>query len=173
LTAIKARAAPVIENAGWQRSTLGSMELTMRHESTGGETGCPRVSGPPRAQWLVALLSGVTITATLAPRLCVAAHTKLVIVDVHAVAEGYRASRLRGTTVLGPGNQKIGHLDDLVVSKNGDVLFAIIQVGGFLGVGSRFVAVPYLTLQISDDGSRIVLPGATKQQLESLREFKY
>lgn len=111
--------------------------------------------------------------AALAPHLCVAADTKLVIVDVHAVAEGYRASRLRGTTVLGPSNQKIGHLDDLVVSKNGDVLFAIIQVGGFLGVGSRFVAVPYSSLQISDDGSRIVLPGATKQQLESLQEFKY
>jgi PRC-barrel domain len=145
----------------------------MRHESTSDETGCPRVSGPPRAQWLVGLLAGVTITATLAPRLCVASATKLVIVDVTAVAEGYRASRLRGTTVLGSGNQKIGHLDDLVVSKNGDVLFAIIQVGGFLGVGSHFVAVPYSSLQISDDGRRIVLPGATKQQLESLREFKY
>lgn len=145
----------------------------MRHESTGGETGCARVSGPPRAQWLVVLLAGVTITATLAPRLCVAAAGTLIIVDVTAVAEGYRASRLRGTTVLGPDNQKIGRLDDLVVSKNGDVWFAIIQVGGFLGVGSHFVAVPYSSLQISDDGSRIVLPGATKQQLESLPEFKY
>jgi len=145
----------------------------MRHESTGNEMGCRRVSGPPKARWLVVLLSGVAITATLAPRLCVATDSKLVIVDVRAVAEGYRASKLRGTAVFGAGNQKIGHLDDLVVSRNGDVLFAIIQVGGFLGLGSHLVAVPYSSLQISDDGSRIVLPGATKQQLEGLREFKY
>jgi hypothetical protein len=53
------------------------------------------------------------------------------------------------------------------------VLFAIIQVGGFLGLGSRLIAVPYTSLQISDDGRRIVLPGATKQRLEQLPEFKY
>jgi hypothetical protein len=60
----------------------------------------------------------------------------------------------------------------LVIGKD-RVLFAIIQVGGFLGLGSRLIAVPYTSLQISDDGRRIVLPGATKQQLEQLQEFKY
>jgi PRC-barrel domain len=60
----------------------------------------------------------------------------------------------------------------LVIGK-GRVLFAIIQVGGFLGLGSRLIAVPYTSLQISDDGRRIVLPGATQQQLEKLPEFKY
>jgi hypothetical protein len=62
--------------------------------------------------------------------------------------------------------------DDLIVGKD-RVLFAIIQVGGFLGIGSRLVAVPYTSLQINDDGKRIVLPGATKEELKSLSEFHY
>jgi uncharacterized protein YrrD len=96
----------------------------------------------------------------------------LVVVDVMTVAEGYRASKLRGTKVVNTSNEKIGELDDLIVSKD-RVLFAIIEVGGFLGLGSHLVAVPYSSLQISDEGRRIVLPGATKAQLKALAEFKY
>jgi hypothetical protein len=50
---------------------------------------------------------------------------------------------------------------------------AVIQVGGFLGVGSHHVAVPFDSLKIDDTGTKIVLPGATKQQLQGLPEFKY
>ena len=53
------------------------------------------------------------------------------------------------------------------------MLFAIVQVGGFLGIGSYLIAVPYTSLQISDNGNRIVLPGATKEQVKGLPEFKY
>jgi hypothetical protein len=63
-------------------------------------------------------------------------------------------------------------LDDLIVGKD-RVLFAIIQVGGFLGIGSYLIAVPYSSLQISDGGRRIVLPGATKEHVKDLPEFKY
>jgi hypothetical protein len=101
-----------------------------------------------------------------------AADVALVVVDVVAVADGYRASKLRGTTVINPANEKIGSLDDLIVGKD-RVLFAIIEVGGFLGIGSRLVAVPYTSLQISDAGKHVVLPGATKEQLKNLPEFKY
>jgi len=69
-------------------------------------------------------------------------------------------------------NEKIGELDDLIIGKD-RVLFAIIQVGGFLGIGSRLVAVPYTSLQIGQEGKHIVLPGATKEQLKALPEFVY
>jgi PRC-barrel domain len=80
------------------------------------------------------------------------------------VANGYRASKLRGVTVSNPQNQKIGDLDDLIVGKD-RVLFAIVQVGGLLGIGSHLIAVPYSSLQINEDGTRIVLPGATREQV--------
>jgi sporulation protein YlmC with PRC-barrel domain len=128
-------------------------------------------SGRLLFRWLIVFLAGTAISGALAlaPRVLAA---DVVVVDVVAVAEGYRASKLQGVKVVNSQNEKIGELDDLIVGKD-RVLFAIIQVGGFLGIGSYFVAVPYNSLQISDNGARITLPGATKEQVKRMPEFKY
>jgi hypothetical protein len=60
----------------------------------------------------------------------------------------------------------------MIVDKQ-KVLYAILQVGGFLGVGGRMVAIRYDQLDIDDTGKNIKLPGATKEQIEKLEEFKY
>ena len=49
----------------------------------------------------------------------------------------------------------------------------MLQVGGFLGLGGRLVAVPYQSLVLDDTGDKIVLPGATEDQLKKLAEFEY
>ena len=138
-----------------------------------------RPRGPPRSRWPTALSKSVVGVATMIVVIAAAhvpvadaAPVDLVVVDVVQVANGYRASKLHGATVSNPQNQKIGTLDDLIVGKD-RVLFAIVEVGGFLGIGSHFIAVPYSSLQINEDGSRIVLPGATKEQVKGLPEFKY
>jgi hypothetical protein len=144
------------------------MRVRQNLNSDERSAGAQRRSG---FQCLTLLLSTAAISGALAPRFA-AAEVELVVVDVVAVADGYRASKLRGTTVVNPKNEKLGELDDLIVGKD-RVLFAIIQVGGFLGLGSHLIAVPYSSLQISDGGRRIVLPGATKEQVKGLPEFKY
>ena len=53
------------------------------------------------------------------------------------------------------------------------MLFTVIQVGGFLGLGGRLVAVPYKNLKVEDNGRKITLPGASKDALTKLPEFKY
>jgi sporulation protein YlmC with PRC-barrel domain len=116
------------------------------------------------------VLAGAALVGALVPR--VPAAVALVVVDVVTVADGYRFSKLRGQTIYNSTNEKIGEIDDLIIGKD-RVLFAIIQVGGFLGIGSRLVAVPYASLQISQEGKHIVLPGATKEQLQTLPEFVY
>jgi sporulation protein YlmC with PRC-barrel domain len=97
---------------------------------------------------------------------------QLVKVDVSVVAKGYRASKLIGITVINDKNESIGSLDDLVID-NKQVLFAVLQVGGFLGIGKHLVAVPYDSLQISEDGKKVALPGASKDELKKLSEFRY
>ena len=150
--------------------------------SSGGNAPYTPPRGSPRPRWprwptaLSTSVAGVaTMIVVIAPALVPvanAAPVDLIVVDVVQVANGYRASKLRGVTVSNPQNQKIGDLDDLIVGKD-RVLFAIVQVGGFLGIGSHFIAVPYSSLQINEDGSRIVLPGATREQVKGLPEFKY
>jgi len=124
-----------------------------------------------RPQWLTVLVTVAIIVGAQAPRIA-AAEVALVVVDVVAVADGYRASKLRGATVINSKNEKVGELDDLIVGKD-RVLFGIVQVGGFLGLGSHLIAVPYSSLQISEEGKRIVLPGASKEHVKDLPEFKY
>jgi sporulation protein YlmC with PRC-barrel domain len=97
---------------------------------------------------------------------------ELLRVDVSVVAKGYRASKLLGSSVVNDKNEKIGSLDDIIIDRN-QVMFAVLQVGGFLGLGGRLVAVPYKTLVIDDEGKKIELPGATKEALRGLAEFKY
>ncbi|RAS22319.1 PRC-barrel domain-containing protein [Paraburkholderia bryophila] len=92
--------------------------------------------------------------------------------DVVQLASGYRASKLSGADVYNRNKDTIGTLDDLIVSPSGDRgTYAILSVGGFLGMGKHLVAVPFNDLQI--DNRRVVLPGATKKSLETLPEFKY
>jgi hypothetical protein len=97
---------------------------------------------------------------------------ELVKVDVNVVAQGYRATKLIGENVTNEKNENVGKLDDIVIGRN-RVLFAILQVGGFLGLGGRLVAVPYESLKIDDTGKKIELPGATQEELRKLTEFKY
>jgi sporulation protein YlmC with PRC-barrel domain len=144
--------------------------MTVNH-NTQRPVGFRRARGRIPLSYVMLVSLGWTISgAWVSP--ATAADVRVVEVDVVAVADGYRASKLHGAAVVNSNNDKIGTIDDLVVGKD-RVLFAIVQVGGFLGLGSRLIAVPYTSLQINGDGSRVVLPGATKEQLEHLPEFKY
>jgi sporulation protein YlmC with PRC-barrel domain len=82
----------------------------------------------------------------------------VLVVDVVKVADGMRAGELKGKPVINDRNERIGTIDDLIIGRD-KVLFGILQVGGFLGLGSHYVAVPYEELKIRA-GSKIILPGA-------------
>jgi hypothetical protein len=87
------------------------------------------------------------------------------------LAAGYRASKVIGSSVTNDANETIGKIDDLLVSSDGKDPFAVLSIGGFLGVGSHLVAVPYDSLKFVD--KKFVLPGGTKEGLKMLPEFKY
>jgi sporulation protein YlmC with PRC-barrel domain len=96
----------------------------------------------------------------------------IVRVDVARVALGQRASKLVGATVVNNADERIGKIDDLVVNPQDKVTYAIVSVGGFLGVGNKLVAVPFESLKTVKE-ERLMLPGATKEALKALPEFKY
>jgi len=96
----------------------------------------------------------------------------LVKVDLSVVGQGYRMSKLLGNSVVNDRSEKIGTLDDVISDKK-QLNFAILQVGGFLGLGGHLIAVPYESLVIDDKGQKITLPGASKEALKNLTEFHY
>src|SRR5580765_18175 len=76
---------------------------------------------------------------------------KTVTVDVTKINNGYRASKIIGSNVVNSSNEKIGTVDDLLVGRDDSVFYAIVSVGGFLGMGEKLVAVPFDTLKIGTD----------------------
>ena len=94
-------------------------------------------------------------------------------VDVKAVAMGYRASKILGSHITNDKGETIGKVDDLIISKGHTALFAIVSVGGYLGIGDKLIAVRYEDMRASMDDKGFALPGATKEGLKALPEFVY
>ena len=92
-------------------------------------------------------------------------------VDPTSLATGYRTSKVVGSSVVNEANETVGTIDDLIVTPSEKVPFAVLSVGGFLGMGTKYVVVPYNSLQVRDN--KMVLAGATKESLKGLPEFKY
>src|SRR5436309_13519904 len=101
-----------------------------------------------RRQLSVAIASATAVALVGSLDVAHAQIVQLVAVDVKAVGEGYQVSKLVGTNVRNDKDEKIGTLDDIVITKE-PKLFAVLQVGGFLGLGGRLIALPFESLKIS------------------------
>jgi putative membrane protein len=62
----------------------------------------------------------------------------------------WRASKLAGVAVYGPGKKDVGKITDVLLSKDGKAELIIIGVGGFLGIGEKDVAVPFDQVKFTD-----------------------
>jgi len=93
-------------------------------------------------------------------------------VELRDVTVGLSARRqVLGQAVYNGNNERIGLVDDIVISPARDVSYAIIGVGGFLGVARHDVAVPVSQIDFVD--GRFVLAGATKDALKAMPSFEY
>ncbi|MER8801238.1 PRC-barrel domain-containing protein [Mesorhizobium sp. M0998] len=80
-----------------------------------------------------------------------------------------RAEDLVGTTVYGANDVNVGEIGDIVLGSDKKVDAVIIDVGGFLGVGEKEVAVGMDNLKFMTDknGKRYLYTNFTKEQLEA------
>jgi sporulation protein YlmC with PRC-barrel domain len=93
------------------------------------------------------------------------------VVETDLVATGWRASKLIGADVYNESSDKIGKIEDLILTPDGTLSVAIVDVGGFLGVGKHRVAIP--VRQFTQIAPKAILPGATKGALKKLPTFVY
>jgi hypothetical protein len=79
-----------------------------------------------------------------------------------------------GREVRSPTNEDMGRIVDVIVDRTGTVRAAVIDFGGFLGVGSRKIVVDWNALhfgRVADKGDSITLE-LTKAQVATAPEYK-
>lgn len=77
-----------------------------------------------------------------------------------------------GETVLSSSGEEIGEIEDVVIdgiAGTGGKQYAVVDVGGFLGVSERSVVVPFDKLQVADDGR--IQSDLTRESVEALEEY--
>lgn len=74
-----------------------------------------------------------------------------------------------GSRVVNAGGQEVGEIEDLVLDQN-QIAYAVVSVGGLLGLGEKRVAVPLDDLQLGE-GETYLMSSATQDQLEQMPEY--
>jgi hypothetical protein len=88
------------------------------------------------------------------------------------IMQRQRMSQVIGSNVYNERGETIGEVEDVVL-RNGTQPLAIIQVGGFLGMGARYVAVPLSELGWNAERERITMTGASKDTLQTRPAFQF
>ena len=85
------------------------------------------------------------------------------------------ASRLVGLNIQNTGDENIGEIYDIVLTDAGAIKAYIVSVGGFLGMGTRYVAIDpkAVTLTRQDEKTWKATMNANKDQLRAAPEYKY
>ena len=81
--------------------------------------------------------------------------------------EAIQASRVIGTDVYNTEGKHIGTIEDVMLDKTtNSIMFAVIGFGGFLGIGEKYHALPWSTLDYERERGGYVVP-FSKEQLEA------
>src|SRR5580698_4352467 len=88
--------------------------------------------------------------------------------------EGKTVTKYYKQSVYDQAKDKIGSVDDVIVSENGQVTGFMIGVGGFLGAGEKDVAVPFNAVRAEmKDGAWYLTLDTTKDALKSAPGFDF
>ncbi|WNM56588.1 PRC-barrel domain-containing protein [Candidatus Nitrospira allomarina] len=95
----------------------------------------------------------------------------------------YKASELVGKSVKNLQGEDIGQIEELVIGSNGEVGYAVLSFGGFLGVGDKLFAVPWTSLAHQPDREYLTLdiqpeklekaPGFNKNDWPDMKDEKW
>ena len=92
--------------------------------------------------------------------------------EITTLTKGWSAKKqILDKSVYNEQDEKVGEVNDIIVAPDKSISYAIVSVGGFLGLGEHYVAIPFNQFKAGDD--KYVLGGATKDVLKALPAFEY
>ena len=94
-----------------------------------------------KSKYLAAALLGATLFTGAAFAQNATTDRSNINTAVHRDGQ-WRASKVIGINVYNDNNEKIGDIQELIIDKSGKVDNVFLGVGGFLGMGEHYVAVP-------------------------------
>ena len=94
------------------------------------------------------------------------------ITESTQLAMGWSVKKtLMGKIIYNDAGEKVGKVDDLIISPDKNLSYVIVGAGGFIGIGRHDVAIP--VTQIQEQSGKLVMVGATKDTIKSLPQFTY
>jgi ribosomal 30S subunit maturation factor RimM len=119
-------------------------------------------------------MSKYTVSLLAAPLLAVIMSVPALAADDKQTGDEFRTSKIVGTKVYNEGNENIGSVEDIVLKADGAMDEVVLSVGGFLGIGTKYVGVPFSDLKISRDGSSLkIMTKGTKDSLKSMADYQF
>lgn len=109
-------------------------------------------------------LTSLEIVAEDGAREIVTLHDPLLLPAGNTAGQGadhtlILANRVIGTPVFSAAGERIGHIDDLSVNRlSGQVIYAVLSFGGFLGIGEKFHPLPWSVLDYHPEWAGFVVP---------------
>ena len=92
--------------------------------------------------------------------------------ELVTVVKGWSAKKaIIGKDVYNDKDEKVGVVEDLIITPDKAVSYAIIGAGGFLGMAKHNVAIRVNHFKIVE--GKIILPGATKDAVKAMPAFQY
>jgi sporulation protein YlmC with PRC-barrel domain len=96
------------------------------------------------------------------------------VTATHLQPNEIRASEMNGATVYDTQNQKVGDVKDIILDRSGKVDAVVLDVGAFLGMGGKYVAVSMNDIKITNDNNsnkhRFTVD-MTKDQLKAAQAY--
>ncbi len=81
------------------------------------------------------------------------------------------SDKVEGTSVYNPSGDKLGSIDDLMIDRHsGQVKYAVLEFGGFLGIGTDRYPIPWSMLKYNADKGGYVVP-LDKSRLENAPKY--
>ena len=122
----------------------------------------------------ILVLAGTVLISPASSHAQVAGTTLLgvTVTELQEVARGWSVKHtILGQPVYNDNKERVGTVDDLIVTPEKAISYAIVNAGGFLGLAKHNVAIPVSQFKLVDN--KLVLPGATKEALKAIPEFQY
>jgi sporulation protein YlmC with PRC-barrel domain len=123
---------------------------------------------------LLLMFAGIVVAVPAISQAQIAGSTVLgvSVAELREVTLGWSAKRkILGQAVYNSSDERVGSVDDIIVTTDKSVSYAIVNAGGFLAVAKHDIAVPVSQFKL--ENGKLVLPGATKEALKAAPDFRY